>query len=40
MPSPDRSGRNQGWMKKNPWFHDDVVPAVGNRIAELLDEYG
>ena len=36
VPLPHPSPRNQGWMKKNPWFQDDVVPAVRNRIAEFL----
>ena len=36
VPLPHPSPRNQGWMKKNPWFADEVVPAVRQRIAEFL----
>lgn len=38
VPLPHPSPRNQGWMKKNPWFQDDVVPAVRSRISEFLGE--
>ena len=34
MPHP--SPRNQAWFKKNPWFERDVIPAVQQRIAEVL----
>ncbi len=36
VPLPHPSPRNQGWMKKNPWFEREVVPAVRTRIAEFL----
>lgn len=31
-PSP----RNRLWLKRNPWFEDEVVPAVRIRVHELL----
>nr|WP_314639222.1 uracil-DNA glycosylase family protein [uncultured Olsenella sp.] len=31
-PSP----RNQLWMGRNPWFEEDVVPALRRRVAEAL----
>lgn len=31
-PSP----RNQLWLRKNPWFEQEVVPALQKRVAELL----
>ena len=31
-PSP----RNQIWMKKNPWFNEEVLPQLKARVAELL----
>lgn len=31
-PSP----RNQIWMKKNPWFEEDVVPELRRRVADAL----
>jgi len=35
MPHP--SPRNVGWFKKNPWFEADVIPAVQQRVAEVLN---
>lgn len=34
MPHP--SPRNRHWLTKNPWFEDETLPAVRQRIAELL----
>ena len=34
MPHP--SPRNNRWLKTNPWFELDVIPALRERIAELL----
>ncbi|KHD46117.1 uracil-DNA glycosylase family protein [Streptococcus hongkongensis] len=31
-PSP----RNQIWMKKNPWFQDQVIPTLQKRVADIL----
>lgn len=31
-PSP----RNQMWMKKNPWFASEVLPALKDRVAALM----
>ena len=36
MPHP--SPRNQGWFKKNPWFEADTIPAVRDRVREVLNE--
>lgn len=36
VPLPHPSPRNRIWMKKNPWFEAEVVPALQRRIAELL----
>ena len=33
---PHPSGRNNGWLKKNRWFEQDVVPALRIRVAALL----
>ncbi len=27
---------NQIWMKRNPWFEEDVVPELRRRVAEAL----
>ena len=34
---PHPSWRNTGWLKKNPWFEDDVLPALRARVREVLD---
>ena len=36
LPLPHPSPRNIAWFKKNPWFEDDVLPALQARVAELL----
>jgi uracil-DNA glycosylase len=36
LPMPHPSPRNNIWLKINPWFVADVVPALQGRIAELL----
>lgn len=35
FPLPHPSPRNRLWMKKNPWFDKDVVPALRERISSL-----
>ena len=34
MPHP--SPRNQHWLKKNPWFETETLPAVRKRVADVL----
>jgi uracil-DNA glycosylase len=33
---PHPSWRNTGWLKRNPWFEDEVVPYLRLRTAEML----
>ncbi|MDQ2092174.1 uracil-DNA glycosylase family protein [Marimonas arenosa] len=33
---PHPSWRNTGWLKKNPWFEAEVVPALRQAIEEAL----
>lgn len=35
IPMPHPSPRNQPWFKQNPWFENDVVPALQARIQGL-----
>lgn len=35
---PHPSWRNTGWLKKNPWFEDDVLPKLQARIKEILND--
>lgn len=38
VPMPHPSPRNNMWLRRNPWYEEDVVPALRNRISELLSE--
>ena len=33
---PHPSWRNSGWLKKNPWFADEVLPDLRQRVRILL----
>lgn len=35
---PHPSWRNTGWLKKNSWFEDDVLPALRARVQEVLKD--
>lgn len=36
MPMPHPSWRNTGWLKKHPWFEQDVVPLLQAKISAAL----
>ena len=36
VPLPHPSPRNIAWLRRNPWFEADLVPALRNLIAEVL----
>ncbi len=36
VPLPHPSGRNNLWLRRNPWFEGEVVPRLQARVAELL----
>ena len=36
IPMPHPSPRNNRWLKSNPWFERDLVPALRERVSELL----
>lgn len=36
MPLPHPSPRNNGWLKRNPWFETEVLPTLQQRVAEIL----
>ncbi|MFO8140619.1 MAG: uracil-DNA glycosylase family protein [Marinobacter sp.] len=36
VPMPHPSPRNNGWLRKNPWFEQELVPRLQNRIRQLL----
>ena len=35
LPLPHPSPRNNIWIKKNPWFEDNILPYLKQRISEL-----
>ncbi|MEZ8722326.1 uracil-DNA glycosylase family protein [Vibrio pomeroyi] len=36
LPLPHPSPRNNIWLKKNPWFENDVIPYIRQHISEHL----
>lgn len=36
LPLPHPSPRNNIWMAKNPWFADDVLPTLKEKVSQLL----
>ena len=36
FPLPHPSWRNTGWLKRNPWFEDEVLPVLRARVQEVL----
>lgn len=37
LPLPHPSWRNSAWLKKNPWFEAELVPALRRHVAAALD---
>lgn len=37
MPLPHPSWRNTAWLRKHPWFEDDVIPELRRLVAARLD---
>lgn len=38
FPLPHPSWRTTGWQKANPWFGDEVLPALRTRVRQVLDD--
>jgi uracil-DNA glycosylase len=38
VPMPHPSPRNQLWLKRNPWFEKELLPALRRKIAQVLTE--
>jgi len=36
LPLPHPSWRNTAWLKRNPWFEEEVLPWLRARVADLL----
>ena len=37
FPLPHPSPRNQNWVKINPWFSEEIIPALQKRIKTMID---
>ncbi|MGB7815725.1 MAG: uracil-DNA glycosylase family protein [Methylotenera sp.] len=40
VPLPHPSPRNNLWLKRNPWFEEELVPALRKRVSEVLAHEG
>lgn len=38
FPLPHPSWRNTGWLKRNPWFAEDLLPQVRDAVRRALDD--
>lgn len=36
LPMPHPSPRNNNWLRRNPWFEDQVIPELRRRVSEIL----
>jgi len=36
IPLPHPSPRNNLWLKRNPWFEQELIPALRNRVTQVL----
>ena len=36
LPLPHPSWRNTGWLRRNPWFEAELLPALKSRVHALL----
>jgi uracil-DNA glycosylase len=36
LPMPHPSWRNTAWLKRNPWFEDEVTPFLRHRVFDIL----
>jgi uracil-DNA glycosylase len=36
FPLPHPSWRNTGWLKRNPWFAEELLPAARQRLQDVL----
>jgi uracil-DNA glycosylase len=37
LPLPHPSPRNNGWLRRNPWFETELVPRLRDRVASALE---
>jgi uracil-DNA glycosylase len=37
FPLPHPSWRNTGWLRRNPWFADELLPVLRAQVKEVLE---
>jgi uracil-DNA glycosylase len=37
VPLPHPSPRNGIWLRRNPWFEAELLPALRSRVSQVLD---
>ena len=40
LPLPHPSWRNNGWLRKNPWFEAELLPVLRQEVRSILDGRG
>jgi uracil-DNA glycosylase len=40
IPLPHPSPRNNLWLRRNPWFEEELVPLLRQRVIEVLQPTG
>ncbi len=40
LPMPHPSWRNNGWLRKNPWFEAELLPELRRRVRTLMERAG
>lgn len=40
VPLPHPSPRNNLWLKRNPWFEEELIPVLRTRVSEVLANDG
>ncbi|WBU62938.1 uracil-DNA glycosylase family protein [Paracoccus aerodenitrificans] len=38
FPLPHPSWRNTGWLRRNPWFEEELLPVLRHRVREVLND--
>ena len=38
IPLPHPSPRNNIWLKKNPWFSEELLPVLHERVRQVLEQ--
>ena len=40
VPLPHPSPRNKLWLKRNPWFEEELIPVLRERVLAVLQRDG